>query len=154
MKGDERVVSMLNQVLRSELTGINQYFMHAKMCQNWGYGTLAKKTQEESIEEMKHADEVMGRILFLDGTPNVQAYDKILVGATVREQLANDLELEKSALKVLDIGIKLCNEVGDTTTRELVERIKSNEEDHIAWIEEQQHLINEVGYELWLSKQM
>ena len=100
MQGDPRIVDLLNQVLRKELTGVNQYFIHSRMCKNWGYDVLAKKHYEESVEEMKHADRVIQRILFLDGVPNLSDYDPIVVGATVRDQLANDLSLERAALGV------------------------------------------------------
>jgi len=113
MKGNEQVIGVLNQVLRKELTGINQYFIHAKMCQNWGYERLYKVLWEESIGEMKHADEVVERIIFLEGVPNISAYDKILVGTSVKQQLENDLGLESAALTVLHPGIKTCVEAGD-----------------------------------------
>ena len=154
MKGHEQIISILNQILRMELTGINQYLIHYKMCKHWGYAKLAKQNYDESIDEMKHADEVIDRILFLEGEPNLQAYDKIQVGTTVRDQLKNDLSLEMNALTVLDTALQKCAETGDTTTRELVERIKRSEEEHIGWIEEQFHLIDEVGYELWLASMM
>ena len=108
MKGNEQVVSVLNQVLRKELTGINQYFIHAKMCENWGYRKLKKVLWDESIGEMKHADRIIERILFLEGIPNVTAYDKISVGSGVKQQLENDLGLELAALTVLHPGIKTC----------------------------------------------
>jgi bacterioferritin len=154
MKGNEKVIAVLNQVLCKELTGINQYFIHSKLCSNWGYAKLAKHIMEESIEEMKHADEVIDRILFLEGTPNLSAYDKINVGGTVREQLTNDLHVEIEALKVLNLGVALCGEAGDTTSRQLLERLTADEEEHVDWIETQLHTIEEVGYEQWLSQQI
>lgn len=154
MKGNEKVIGVLNQVLCKELTGINQYFIHSKLCKSWGYAKLAKHIMEESIEEMKHADEVIDRILFLEGTPNLSDYDKINVGGTVREQLTNDLHVEIEALKVLNLGVALCGEAGDTTSRQLLERLTADEEEHVDWIETQLHTIEEVGYEQWLSQQI
>jgi len=154
MKGNEQVINVLNQVLRKELTGINQYFIHAKMCQNWGYERLYKHMREESIEEMKHAAEVIERILFLDGTPNLSAYDKIMVGSTVKQQLDNDLGLETGALAVLRPGIKTCLEASDDASRELLEDILVDEEKHVDWIEAQLHMIEEVGYQNYLAQQI
>lgn len=154
MKGNEQVINVLNQVLRKELTGINQYFIHAKMCQNWGYERLYKHIKEESIEEMKHAAEVIERILFLDGTPNISAYDKIVIGTTVKQQLDNDLALETAALAVLRPGIKTCFEASDDASRELLEHILVDEEKHVDWIEAQQHKIEEVGYQNYLAQQI
>jgi len=154
MKGNEQVINVLNQVLRQELTGINQYFIHAKMCQNWGYERLYKHIREESIEEMKHAAEVIERILFLDGTPNISTYDKIVVGATVKQQLDNDLALETAALAVLRPGIKTCIEASDDASRELLEHILVDEEHHVDWIEAQLHKIDEVGYQNYLAQQI
>jgi bacterioferritin len=154
MKGDERVINLLNQVLRKELTGINQYFIHAKMCENWGYERLRKSLWDESIGEMKHADQVIERLLFLEGMPNLSAYDKILVGASVKQQLENDLSLEVAALAVLHPGIKICMEAGDDSSRELLEHIIVDEEKHVDWIESQLHQINEVGYQNYLTQQI
>lgn len=154
MKGSEQVITVLNQVLRKELTGINQYFVHAKMCKNWGYERLYKALWEESMGEMKHADEIVERILFLEGVPNISAYDKILVGANVKQQLENDLALEGAALTVLHPGIKTCVEAGDDSSRELLEHIVVDEEKHVDWIEAQLHQINEVGYQNYLAQQI
>ena len=154
MKGNEQVLNVLNQVLRKELTGINQYFLHAKMCQNWGYERLYKHVREESIEEMKHASAVMERILFLEGTPNMSGYDKILVGVTVKQQLESDLALETAALAVLRPGIKTCIETSDDASRELLEHILADEEQHVDWIEAQLHKIEEVGYQNYLAQQI
>src|SRR5688500_4998734 len=131
MKGNPEVIKVLNEVLRKELTGINQYFIHAKMCKNWGYAVLGEHAWNESIDEMKHADQIVERILFLEGTPNVQAYDKIQVGSNVKEQLENDLGLEQAALTVLRPGIKTCLDAHDDATRELFEHIVVDEEHHI-----------------------
>jgi bacterioferritin len=145
---------VLNEVLRKELTGINQYFIHSKMCKNWGYTVLAEHAWNESIDEMKHADQLIERILFLEGVPNITAYDKILVGATVKQQLENDLGLEQAALTVLKPGIRTCLDAHDDATRELLEHIVVDEERHIDWIETQRHQIKEVGYENYLAQQI
>jgi bacterioferritin len=154
MKGNEQVIAVLNRVLRKELTGINQYFLHAKMCENWGYRGLKKVLWDESIGEMKHADRVIERILFLEGTPNVTAYDKISVGGDVKQQLDNDLALEEAALTVLRPGIKTCLETSDDASRELLEDILVDEEKHIDWIETQLHQIKEVGYQNYLAQKI
>lgn len=154
MKGNKQVIDVLSQVLRKELTGINQYYLHAKMCENWGYQRLRKILRDESIEEMKHADRVIERILFLEGTPNVSAYDKIAIGSTVKQQLENDLGLEMAALAVLRPGIKTCLEASDDSSRELLEHILADEEKHVDWIESQLHQIEEVGYQNYLAQQI
>jgi bacterioferritin len=154
MKGNEQVISVLNQVLRKELTGINQYFIHAKMCENWGYAKLRKVLWDESIGEMKHADQLIERILFLEGTPNITNYDKILVGSGVKQQLENDLALELAALTVLRPGIKTCIDAADDASRELLEHIVVDEEKHVDWIETQLHQITEVGYQNYLTQQI
>ena len=154
MKGNPDVIKVLNEVLRKELTGVNQYFIHAKMCKNWGYAVLGEHAWDESIDEMKHADRIVERILFLEGAPNVQAYDKIQVGSNVRQQLENDLGLEQAALTVLKPGIKICLDAHDDATRELLEHIIVDEEHHIDWIETQFHQIKEIGYENYLAQQI
>ena len=154
MKGDPRALKALNDVLRKELTGINQYFMHSRMCRNWGYQVLEQFIWTESVEEMRHADEIINRILLLDGVPNVAGYDKIMVGKTVKEQLENDLGLEDAAIKVLHVGIATCHEAGDHVSRELLERILADEEHHVDWIEAQLHLVQEVGMENYLAQQI
>jgi bacterioferritin len=131
MKGNADVINVLNEVLRKELTGINQYFIHSKMCKNWGYEKLAEVAWKESIEEMKHADRLIERILFLEGTPNLSAYDKINVGSSVKQQLANNLGLEEAALQVLKGGIKICFEASENASRELLEHILVDEEEHV-----------------------
>lgn len=153
MKGNPKVLELLNRVLRKELTGINQYIVHSRMCANWGYRVPAKRAREESIEEMKHADTVIERILFLEGTPNMAELDKILIGKDVREQLANDLALEDAALKVLKPGIAVCNDAADHATREILEHIIVDEERHVDWLESQLHQIKEMGYENYLTLQ-
>ena len=154
MKGNKKVVDVLNQVLRKELTGINQYFIHAKMCENWGYDRLRSLIRKESIEEMHHAERIIERILFLEGTPNISAYDKITIGPDVKQQLDNDLALEVTALVVLRDGIKTCVEVADDASRELLEHILVDEEEHVDWIESQLHQIKEVGYQNYLTQQI
>jgi len=154
MKGNADVIKVLNDVLRKELTGINQYFIHAKMCKNWGYEVLADVHWHESIDEMKHADRLIERIIFLEGVPNVAAYDKISVGANVKQQLENDRGLEQAALTVLKPGIKTCLEVNDDASRELLEHFVLDEEHHIDWIETQLHQIEEVGLQNYLAQQI
>ncbi len=154
MQGHPQIIELLNSMLRKELTGINQYFVHAKMCENWGYNVLAKVNRDEAMDEMKHADTIIDRILFLDGTPNMSSYDRIMIGNNVRQQLENDLALEMAALQVLTPGVKLCLELADTGSRELLEHIIIDEEDHVDWIEAQLHKINELGYENYLAEQM
>ena len=154
MHGDPRIIDLLNQVLRKELTGINQYFIHSRMCKNWGYAVLATHAYDESVDEMKHADKIIERILFLEGVPNLSDYDPILVGRDVREQLANDLSLEMAALDVLRPGVQLCLDASDHATRELLEHIVEDEEHHVDWIEAQQHKIGEIGYQGSLAQQI
>ncbi len=154
MKGDPRVLKAINDVLRKELTGINQYFMHSRMCRNWGYQVLDDALFRESIEEMQHADRIINRILLLDGVPNVAGYDKITVGKAVKEQLENDLGLEEAAIKVLHAVIATCHEAGDHVSRELLEQILADEEGHVDWIEAQLNLMQQVGRENYLAQQI
>ncbi|CAM2069878.1 bacterioferritin [Sulfidibacter corallicola] len=154
MKGNAKVIKVLNKVLCKELTGINQYFIHSKMCKDWGYNRLAKHAWDESIDEMKHADEVIERILFLEGKPDMSTYDVIRIGGTVREQLANDLKLEQAAVDNLLKGIAITLEEGDHTTRNLLESILKEEEEHIDWLETQLSLIEDISYENYLAEQM
>ncbi len=154
MKGDPRVLKVLNDVLRKELTGINQYFMHSRMCRNWGYQVLDDAIFKESLEEMQHADQIINRILLLDGVPNVAGYDKISVGKAVQEQLENDLGLEEAAIEVLHAGIATCHEAGDHVSRELLEQILADEESHVDWIEAQLNLMQQVGRENYLAQQI
>ena len=154
MKGSPDVIKVLNEVLRKELTGINQYFIHSKMCKNWGYEILAGVAWKESIEEMKHADRIIERILFLEGIPNLSAYDKINVGSSVQQQLNNDLGLEEGALVVLRSGIKTCLDADDNASRELLEHILVDEEEHVDWIETQIHQIKEIGAQNYLAQRI
>src|SRR4029077_5830838 len=144
MRGHEQVITLLNEVLTAELTAINQYFIHGRMCENWGYQRLWKKLREESIGEMKHADQLIERILYLEGVPNVQRLGKVNVGETVPEQLRLDLELERDAIRMLNAGIETARSLGDNGSRELLEDILKSEEGHIDWIEEQMELIKQV----------
>lgn len=154
MKGDVHVIKALNEVLTGELTAINQYFLHARMCKNWGYNRIAEKTYKESIEEMKHAQELLDRILFLDGIPNLQKLDKLNIGETVKEQLEADLALEFMAIDRLKKGIDICDTAKDYTSSELLEKILEDEEDHIDWLETQLNLIKDIGYENYLAQQL
>jgi bacterioferritin len=154
MHGDPRIIDILNQVLRKELTGINQYFIHSRMCENWGYQALKKAHYDEAVDEMKHADHIIQRILFLEGVPNVSDYDPIRVGPNVREQFDNDLALEMGALQVMRQGVRLCLEDGDDASRELLEHMITDEERHVNWLEAQKHQIREVGYENYLAQQI
>jgi len=152
MQGDADIIEALNEVLTAELTAINQYFIHYKMCENWGYAKLAAKKREESIEEMKHADDVMERILFFDGVPNMQRYSPVRVGENPIEQHELDLELELNACKRLNEAVSLCREKGDNGSRDLLERILKEEEESVDWHEAQLHLVKEVGKEQYLAE--
>jgi bacterioferritin len=154
MKGNEEVLNLLNQLLTNELTAINQYFIHAKMCQNWGYLRLAKKVREESIDEMKHAELVIDRILFLDGVPNLQRYHKLHVGETVKEQFETDLQLEYAAIAFLNQGIDACRKAADNASEDLMTRILVSEEEHTDWLETQLELIRQIGEQNYLSQQL
>jgi bacterioferritin len=154
MKGNVQVINLLNDVLTGELTAVNQYFIHAKMCENWGYERLYKKIREESIEEMKHADELIERILYLEGVPNLQKLNKVMVGQTVKEQLELDLATEKTAIDLLNGGIELARSLGDNGSRELLEDLLVEEEEHANWLEEQLSLVQQVGEQNYLAQQI
>jgi len=154
MKGNAKVIELLNDILTGELTGINQYFVHAKMCANWGYKRLAERNRAESIDEMKHADELIERVLFLEGVPNMQRLGNVKVGETVPEQLKLDRELELDAVARLNAAIAVTTEVGDHGTRELLEDILESEEAHIDWLEAQLELIKQVGEQNYLAQQI
>ena len=154
MKGHAEIIKVLNEVLTSELTAINQYFIHSKMCEDWGFQRLAAKKREESIEEMKHADAVIARILYLEGVPNMQRYFPIKVGEDAVEQHQLDLELEYDAVKRLNNGIGLCRDLKDNGTRELLEGILLQEEEGIDWLESQLYLVEKIGKERYLSEQI
>jgi bacterioferritin len=154
MKGNDEVLTLLNNLLTNELTAINQYFIHAKMCHNWGFERLAHKVREESIDEMKHADQVISRILFLEGVPNLQRLNKLHVGETVKEQLEGDLQLEYTAIAFLNQGIDTCRRVGDNASEDLFTKILVGEEEHADWLETQLELMRQVGEQNYLSQQM
>lgn len=154
MKGDAKVVEMLNRVLTAELTGVNQYFIHSRMCRNWGLARLAKHDYEESIGEMKHADEIIERILYLEGVPNMQRYNKIRVGETVPEQLSLDRELEVEAVALLNEAVETAVAAHDNGTRDLFEKILRSEEEHLDWLESQIELIRTIGEQNYLAQQI
>jgi bacterioferritin len=154
MQGDPQIIDVLNDILTAELTAINQYFVHAKMCQNWGYERLAKKKREESIEEMRDADAIIERVLYLDGVPNMQRLYPVKVGQDGVEQHQLDLELETAAIRRLNNAIGLCREKGDNGTRELLERILKGEESSADWLQGQLHIVNEIGKERYLAEQI
>jgi bacterioferritin len=154
MKGDKQVIDILNDVLTAELTAINQYFVHAKMMKNWGYDRLASKERHESIDEMKHADAVLDRILYLEGIPNMQRYNKVNVGESVPEMLRLDLQEEYRAVKRLNDGIKVCRDLGDHGSEDLLTKILVSEEEHIDWLESQIELMKQVGEANYLAQQI
>jgi bacterioferritin len=154
MKGDKKVIARLNAVLTNELTAINQYFVHAKMFDHWGFGRLGEHERKESIDEMKHADALIERILFLEGLPNLQDLHKLMVGEDVKEALGCDLKLELAAHPVLKAAIADCEGVGDYVSRDLFRRILDSEEDHIDWLETQLELIDKVGVANYQQSQM
>ena len=154
MRGHQQVIALLNDVLTAELTAINQYFIHARMCENWGYERLWKKIREESIGEMKHADKLIERILYLEGVPNLQRLGKVNVGETVPEQLRLDLEVEREAIRTLNAGIETARSLSDNGTRELLENILEAEESHANWIEAQMSLIAQAGEGNYLAQQI
>ena len=154
MQGDAEVIEVLNEVLTAELTAINQYFIHAKMCENWGLARLAEKVRDESIDEMKDADRVIERILFLEGVPNLQRLNSVRVGETVPEQLELDLELERAAVERYNRAVKLARDKGDNGTAEMLEDLLVGEEHHADWLEAQLHLLRAVGVENYLSQQI
>lgn len=154
MKGDPKVIEFLNKALYNELTAINQYFLHAKMLKNWGIEELAKHEYEESIDEMKHADRLADRILFLEGLPNFQALGKLRVGETPREILECDLSLELDGLPLLREAIEYCDGIKDYTSGRLFKDILDSEEEHVDWIETQLDLINRIGEQNYLQSKM
>src|SRR5437763_92321 len=154
MQGNPQVIDALNRALTVELTAINQYFCQAKMCQNWGYLKLYRKHYEESLGEMKHAEKLIERILFLEGTPEIARYDVIRVGTNVREQFENDLKLELSGVEHYNKTVELCSKVGDNGTRDLIEPILRESEEHVDWLETQLSLVEDVGLPNYLTEQM
>jgi len=154
MHGDPAVIELLNDVLTSELTAINQYFVDAKMCDNWGFPRMAKHFYDESIDEMKDADDLIERILFLDGMPNLQRLGTVRVGETVLEKLELALALEREAIARLNAGIATCSNAGDNGSRELLEHILEGEEEHADWLEGQLSALSTVGVENYLAQQL
>jgi bacterioferritin len=154
MQGNPQVIDALNRALTIELTAINQYFVQAKMCKNWGFEKLGKKHYEESIGEMKHAEKLIDRIIFLEGVPEIARYDVIRVGINVQEQLENDLALETSGVNAYNEAITLAAQVKDNGSRELMNEILVDSEEHVDWLESQLHLIQAVGLERYLAEQI
>ncbi|MCY3967132.1 MAG: bacterioferritin [bacterium] len=154
MQGSPEIIKALNEMLTAELTAINQYFTHYKLCENWGWQGLAAKYREESIDEMKDAERLMDRILLLEGMPNLQRIGKVMVGETVPEQLDLDLDLEVAAVDRYRKGVQLAIELGDAGTRDLLEELLLGEEMHLDWIETQQRMIADIGVERYLQSQI
>lgn len=154
MKGDPKIIDQLNEILTGELTAINQYFLHAKMCQNWGYKRLYEHIRKESIDEMKHADELMERVLFLEGLPNVQRLGKVNVGQTVLEMFKNDLAVEMEAIPRLNRSIEAARAAGDNGTEHLLVEILTSEEEHVDWLEAQLELVKQIGEANYLAQQI
>jgi bacterioferritin len=154
MKGDPKVIDLLNEILTGELTAINQYFLHARMCDNWGYKRLYERIRKESIDEMKHADELIKRILFLEGLPNLQRLGKLNVGQSVVEILKNDLAVEMVAIPLLNKSIETCRQLGDNSSEALLTDILRSEEEHVDWLEAQLELVKQVGEANYLSQQI
>jgi len=154
MRGNEEILRLLNEVLKAELTAINQYFLHGKMCENWGYQRLAALDRRESVDEMHHAEILMQRILFLEGVPNMTELFPIHVGPDVKTQLENDLAIELDAVPRLNAAIKRATELGDNASRELFEKILLDEEHHIDYLEGQLHIVEEIGLDNYLAQQI
>lgn len=154
MKGTKEIVDVLNEVLAGELVAINQYFLHAKMCKNWGFLALADYIRKESIDEMRHAETLVDRILFLEGLPNLQRLDKLHVGQSVPEMMRSDLDVEYRAVKRLNDGVALCREKGDNASEDLLKKILVSEEEHVDWIETQISLIEKLGEGPYLAEQL
>ena len=154
MRGNPKVIAELNAALKEELTAINQYFLHAEMCENWKYNKLGDYIKKQSIDEMKHAEVLIERILFLDGTPNMTELLQINIGHNVKEQLESDLKLEIGAVAMYNASIRVARDEGDNASRELFERLLKDEEGHVDWLEAQLHQIKEMGYERYLSQQV
>jgi bacterioferritin len=154
MKGDPKVIEFLNKALTNELTAVNQYFLHARMYKNWGFSKLNEKEYHESIDEMKHADQLIERILFLEGLPNLQNLGKLMIGENPEEMLKCDLKLELEAIPPLREAIAYCEQVKDYISREIFEHILENEEEHVDWLETQFELIASVGIQNYLQSQI
>jgi bacterioferritin len=154
VKGHDKVIALLNDCLTAELTAVNQYFLHARMCENWGYERLWKRLRQESIDEMKHADRLIERVLYLEGLPNVQRLGKISVGQSVAEMLKLDLEVEKASIKAYNDGIELARSLSDNGTREMLEEILGGSESYANWLEAQLTLLSQVGEQNYLAQQI
>lgn len=154
MKGNDKIIEALNSGLTIELTAINTYFIQAKMCRDWGLNKLASHHYEESMEEMKHAELLIDRILFLEGTPEIARYDVIRVGQGVKEQLENSLKLEYNAVATYNEGVRLATDEKDAGSKEIMEKILVESEESVDWLETQMHLIDKIGIELYLAQQM
>jgi len=154
MQGNPKVIAALNEALREELQAINQYFLHAEMCENWHYDKLGDYIKKQSIDEMKHAEALIERILFLDGVPNLNEPMKLTIGKNVREQLESDLKLEVDAVAMYNRSVEMSRQEADNASRELFERLLKDEEEHVDWLEAQLYQIQEIGYERYLSQQI
>jgi bacterioferritin len=154
MQGNPKVIDQLNLALKEELTAINQYFLHAEMCENWHYSRLGDFIKKQSIDEMKHAEELIERLLFLDATPNMTELMQINVGKNVKEQLESDLKLELGAVTMYNRAVQISRDEADNASRELFERLLKDEEEHVDWLEAQLHQIQEMGYERYLGQQI
>jgi len=154
MKGNPKVVAALNEALKEELMAINQYFLHAEMCEAWHFTRLSKFIKKQSIDEMKHAEKLIERILFLDASPTLTDPMQLTIGKNVKEQLESDLKLEIGAVAMYNDFVKLCREEGDNASRELFEKLLQDEEEHVDWLEAQVYQIQEIGYERYLSQQI
>src|ERR1051326_6389394 len=154
MKGKPKVIALLNEALKEELTAINQYFLHAEMCENWHYSKLGDFIKKQSIDEMKHAETLIERILFLDATPTMNEAMNLAIGKNVKEQLESDLKLELGAGEMYNRAVQVSREDGDNASRELFERLLKYEEEHVDWLEAQLHQIQEMGYERYLTQQI
>jgi bacterioferritin len=154
MKGNPKVIAELNAALREELTAINQYFLHAEMCENWKYDKLGAFIKKQSIDEMKHAEMLIERILFLDATPSLTELMHLNIGQNVKEQIESDLQLELNAVAMYNTAVQVAREQGDNASSELFERLLKDEEGHVDWLEAQLHQIKEIGYERYLSQQI
>ena len=154
MKGNEKIIAILNDFLADELTAINQYMVHSEMCANWGYDKLHEAVEKRAIGEMKHAEKLIARILFLEGQPVVNHLNKMDIGATVEAQLKHDLDAEAGAIKAYNDGIRLCLELGDNGSRELIEDNLEDEEEHLDWLETQLDQVNQMGLQNYLLAQV